>query len=296
MAKSEFDNFIAEDVRKQKGIYMPIKAGMFERMLKKRISLEKLHANPEDEFTFPDIGPNYQIISKYVEDILTAQYMKREPFEKDPIIVEKMHPHGYLILNGHHRWAAAVKMKLKKIRVKITNLASESDIKKILERSNHDKRATLDLDEVVFRSNEDPYLEKALKFPYSIKNKQRIRLGIPSLFYFLTKSGYDIWVYSSKYYSIDDIKEYFRCYHVPVTGIITGMEKKSKQTGDTKANIEKLIANKYTVTLHIDNEMLLRTEKETGEFKEFDIDVPAGEWAQKVITIIEEMEKNEKKI
>ena len=295
MAKSEFDNFVLEDVKKQKGIYMPVKAGMLERMMKKRLPLDKLHPNPEDEFTFQDIGPNYEIVSKYVEDIKMAQDLKTEPFDKDPIIVEKMHPHGYLILNGHHRWAAAVRMKLKKIRVKITNLASESDIRKILEKSKHDKRATLDLDEVIFRSNDDPYLEKALGFPYSLKHKQRIRLGIPALFYYLSKNGYDIWVYSSNYYSIDDIREYFRCYHVHVNGIITGTAKKNKQTESSSANIEKMISNKYAVTLHIDNDMLLRTEKATGEFQEFALDVPPEEWAKKAITIIEEIEKDEKK-
>ncbi|MBP3241914.1 MAG: ParB N-terminal domain-containing protein [Oribacterium sp.] len=33
----------------------------------------------------------------------------------DPIIVEKMYPDGYMILNGHHRWAAATRLGLKKV-------------------------------------------------------------------------------------------------------------------------------------------------------------------------------------
>ena len=27
---------------------------------------------------------------------------------EDPIVVEKVHPDGYMILNGHHRWAASM--------------------------------------------------------------------------------------------------------------------------------------------------------------------------------------------
>ena len=295
MAKSEFDEFVLNDVKKQKGVYMPVKASLAERLTTKHLPIKKLHPNPDDEFAFPDIGPNYQIISKYVEDIMTAYRMKLEPFDDDPIIVEKLHPEGYLILNGHHRWAAAMRMHLKKIRVKIVNLALESDIKKIIEKSEHNKRATLDLDEVVFKSEDKKGLEKPLGFPYNLRYKQRLRLGIPALFYALSKRGYDIWVYSSNYYSIDDIRDFFRCYHVYVDGIITGLAKKNAQTNKKSNKIEKLMSSKYGITLHIDDDMLLRTKKQTAEFEEYKLDVPPEEWAKKAITIIEEIERNEKK-
>ncbi len=295
MAKSEFDEFVQNDVKKQKGVYMPVQASLAERLTTRHLPMEKLHPNPDDEFAFPDIGPNYQIISKYVEDIMTAYRMKLEPFDDDPIIVEKLHPEGYLILNGHHRWAAAMRMHLKKIRVKIVNLALESDIKRIIEKSEHNKRATLDLDEVVFKSEDKKGLEKPLGFPYNLRYKQRLRLGIPALFYALSKRGYDIWVYSSNYYSIDDIRDFFRCYHVYVDGIITGLAKKNAQTNKKSNKIEKLMSSKYGITLHIDDDMLLRTKKQTAEFEEYKLDVPPEEWAKKAITIIEEIERNEKK-
>ena len=295
MAKSEFDEFVLNDVKKQKGVYMPVQASLAERLTTKHLPIKKLHPNPDDEFAFPDIGPNYQIISKYVEDIMTAYRMKLEPFDDDPIIVEKLHPEGYLILNGHHRWAAAMRMHLKKIRVKIVNLALESDIKKIIEKSEHNKRATLDLDEVVFKSGDKKGLEKPLGFPYNLRYKQRLRLGIPALFYALSKRGYDIWVYSSNYYSIDDIRDFFRCYHVYVDGIITGLAKKNAQTNKKSNKIEKLMSSKYGITLHIDDDMLLRTKKQTAEFEEYKLDVPPEEWAKKAITIIEGIERNEKK-
>ena len=295
MAKSEFDEFVQNDVKKQKGVYMPVQASLAERLTTRHLPMEKLHPNPDDEFAFPDIGPNYQIISKYVEDIMTAYRMKLEPFDDDPIIVEKLHPEGYLILNGHHRWAAAMRMHLKKIRVKIVNLALESDIKKIIEKSEHNKRATLDLDEVVFKSEDKKGLEKPLGFPYNLRYKQRLRLGIPALFYALSKRGYDIWVYSSNYYSIDDIRDFFRCYHVYVDGIITGLAKKNAQTNKKSNKIEKLMSSKYGITLHIDDDMLLRTKKQTAEFEEYKLDVPPEEWAKKAINIIEEIERNEKK-
>ena len=290
MVKSEFDTFLQEEVEKQKGVAYPVKASVFERLRVKKAACTKLHPNPEDEFTFPDIGPNYGIISNYEKMILDNLRAKLPVFE-EPIIVEKLHPHGYLILNGHHRWAAALRLKVGKVPVKIINLAQESDIRKILEKSKHDKRATFDMDEVVFRSENDPYLEKKLGFPYSLKHKSRIRLGIPALFYTLSKNGYDIWLYSAKYESIDDIRDFFRCYGVHVDGIITGMAKDKKSTTGSKAGVEKLIANKYTVTLHVDNDMILRTEKNAGTFRKFQLD--AGEnWSKEAIAVIGELEKH----
>ncbi|MBE5862690.1 MAG: transcriptional regulator [Lachnospiraceae bacterium] len=289
MAKSEFDLFLQEEVKKQEGVAYPVKAGVFERMMINQLPCDKLHPNPQDEFTFPDIGPNYEIISNYERTIMN-NIRTRQPIFDDPIMVEKLHPHGYLILNGHHRWAAAKRLRIPKIPVEIINLALESDIKKILENSQHDKRATFDMDEVVFRPEDAPYLEKKLGFPYSIKHKKRIRLGIPALFYNLSKSGYDIWLYSSNYESIDDVRDYFRCYGVHVDGIITGMAKDKKNTASRKAGMEKLIANKYAVTIHVDNDMILRTEKSTGEFQEFPLD-PGENWSKEAVAVIGELEK-----
>lgn len=292
MAKSEFDIFLQEEVAKQKGVAYPVKAGLLERLIVKQAACSKLHPNPEDEFTFPSIGPNYEIISNYEKQIINNVRIKLPPFE-EPIMAEKLHPQGYLILNGHHRWAAAMRLKLKKIPVKIINLAQESDIQKILENSKHDKRATLDLDEVVFRPEDAPFLEKKLGFPYGLKHKKRIRLGIPALFYYLSKNGYDVWVYSASYYSIDDVRDFFRCYGVHVDGIITGMAKDKKSTETSKAGMEKLIANKYSVTLHVDNDMILRTRKNSGEFQEFPLD-PGENWSKEAIAAIGELEKNDK--
>ena len=292
MAKSAFDDYIQEEIRKQQGVAFPIKAGILERLIIKKAPCTKLHPNPEDEFSFPSIGPNYEIVSNYEKQISINLNRNLPPFE-EPILVEKLRPNGYMILNGHHRWAAATRLKVKRIPIKIVNLAQESDIRKILENSKHDKRATLDLDEVVFRADDAPYLEKKLGFPYSIKYKRRIMLGIPALFYFLSKKGYDIWVYSANYYSIDDVRDFFRCYGVHVDGIITGMVANKKMAENRRAGMEKLMANKYSVTLHVDNDMILRTEKNTGEFQEFELK-PGENWSKDAIAIIGELEKNEK--
>lgn len=293
MAKTEFDEFVAHDVKKQKGISHPVKASTLERFFVKKVSFESLHPNANDEFTFSEIGPSYKIIAEYEENFRHC-IRRNQPVEMEPLTVEKLSPKGYLILNGHHRWAAAKKVGLKKLPVKIVNLAQESDIKKILENSKHNKRVTLDLDEVVFKSNDDPYLEKRLHFPFNLKFKKRIRLGIPALFYFLSKNGYDIWVYSANYYSIDDVKSFFRHYSVNVDGIITGTAKKKQNPTKADAEMEQLIANKYQETLHIDNDLILLTHKETDDFQEYELNANAEDWSRKAITIIGEIENARK--
>ena len=187
-----------------------------------------------------------------------------------------------------------MRVGIKKVPVKIVNQATESDIQKILENSRHDKRVALDLDEVIFRPDDYPHLEKALGFPRNLKYKQRIRLGTPALFYYLAKNGYDIWVYAHEYYSIDDIRGFFKGYSVYVDGIITGIGKKQKAELESAKRVEKMISNKYTETIHIDNDMIIVTRGKTGDFEEYELNCPEEEWAKTAITILGEIEKKEK--
>ena len=78
MAKTEFDNYIADEVSKLKGVYMPVKAGLLERLFKKRLHMNKLHPNPDDEFAFPDIGPYYEIVSGYEKAIRHQKEVQRD--------------------------------------------------------------------------------------------------------------------------------------------------------------------------------------------------------------------------
>lgn len=291
MAKTQLSEYVSNDIEKQKGVYMPVRAGLIERMLVRKALCSKLHPNAEDEFSIDSVGPSYRIIGEYEKKFREAMQFERKIFD-EPLLVEKLRPKDYLLLNGHHRWAAAMRCQIKKVPIKIINCASESDIKKILEKSNHDKRVAIDLDEVVFRPADYQYLEKkSFSFPLSLRFNQRIRLGVPALFYFLSKHGYDIWVYASDFYSIDDIQKFFKTYSVHVDGIITGYGKRQNRT-ESEIRMEKLISNKYSMTLHIDNDMVIETHGKTKEFNEYKINSSGEDWSKNTIAIIEEIEKN----
>jgi len=292
MAKTQLIEYVLNDIDKQKGVALPVHASLLERLIVRKTSCKNIHPNPEDEFSIEKVGPSYRIIGEYEAKFRDALRMERTPID-DPLMVEKLRPHGYMLLNGHHRWAAAMRCGIKKVPIKIINCATESDIETILAKSQHDKRASIDLDEVIFRSSDYKYLEKkAFIFPLSIRFKKRIRLGIPALLYNLSKSGYDIWVYARDFYSIDDIQKFFKAYSVHVDGILTGVDKHTQNKSEMAARLRELINNKYDTTLHIDNSAIVETHGKTGEFKEYEINVPEEDWAKRAIAIIEEIEKS----
>lgn len=283
--KTDLAKFVAEEIKKYEGIMVPVKAGTSERLLVKKVPVEKLHPNPDDEFCSSEVGPNYSIYNRYVRAFQRFGSMDQSVLD-EPITVQKVHPDGYMILNGHHRWAAAMRVGIKMIPVKIVNLTSEVDIKKMLKASIHNKRVTLDLDEVVFCSEEDDIPERPLPFPMNKVFVERIRLGIPALLHFLGQKGYDVWVYSSNYYSLDYIQKFFKRYSVKVDGVVTGIARKDKNFEETRKRAESLITDKYIETIHVDRNNLVRIFKENSNYEEYEIKTSSANWSRKVMKII----------
>ena len=288
---TKFDAFIAEEIKKIKGVYVPVKAGILRRALIRWAPCKKLHPNPDDEFCMPKVGPNYGIISDYMNRFREERRHSRQ-YCDERLVVERIRPDGYLILNGHHRWAAALRLGYGRIPIEIVDLTDETDIREILKNSKHDKRVALDLDEVVFVSGDVP-AEKPLPFPTRKVYKERLRLGVPALFRYLNKNGYDVWVYTAGYYSADYIRRPFKKYHVHISGAVTGLGRKTADGAKVRKEMETLIGNKYPVTIHVDNDMLLRVSGATKEVGEYGIGGASAEWSQRVMEIIKKIERHE---
>ncbi len=118
--RSTFYEYVKEDLAAYEGRREVVRANLIERLVVRRLSPEDMHANPDDEFSDPAIGPSDRIISEYAHQ-LSWLYRDNEPVFPSPIVVYKLASDGYLILNGHHRWAAAIKCGLKKVRAVIMN-------------------------------------------------------------------------------------------------------------------------------------------------------------------------------
>ena len=289
--QTQFESFLAEQIERYRGVTVPVKASVFERMFVKKAPCGRLHPNPDDEFCDPAVGPNYGIVSRYEETIRHAVRNAQKEYIQEPLIVEKIHPDGYRILNGHHRWAAAMRMGVRQVPVEIVNLTQAADIQKMLQNASHDRRVTLDLDEVVFCTDEAVPAEKALPFPIGKRYRERLLRGIPALFHYLKTNGYDIWVYTAKYYSFEYIRSYFRHYSVRLDGIITGSARKGWMSEETKKRMEELMRNQYKETLHIDSASVVRTGHIGKRYEVHSFEAPAAEWAQTVMKIVEGIAK-----
>ena len=119
-SKSALLTSVLEDVEKYKNKRQIVRASLVERLLVRKVPVSKLHPNPDDEFSMAHIGPSDSIVQKYS---LEARYLVEhdEAVFPEPIIVQKMQEDGYMILNGHHRWAGAVRAMIPKVRVVIVN-------------------------------------------------------------------------------------------------------------------------------------------------------------------------------
>ena len=118
--RSSFYPYVQEDLDAYEGKRDVVRVSLLERLVVRSIPPQEMHVNPDDEFADPEIGPSDRIINEYAHEI-PQLYMNREPIFPNPIMVYKMAEGGYLILNGHHRWAAAIKQGLKKVRAAIMN-------------------------------------------------------------------------------------------------------------------------------------------------------------------------------
>ena len=283
---TDFEKYLAQRLEEDRGVLVPVKASLFELMFVKKTDCRKLHPNPEDEFCDPNIGPNDEIIGKYTEMIRI-----NGNFGGKPLIVQKVNPDGYMILNGHHRWAAALRTGLNPVLISIVNVTQDKDIERMIQNSKNDKRVTLDLDEVAFCKDDGMPAEKPLRFPYNKMYKERIRQGIPALLLFLGRQGYDIWVYTAEYYSIEYLRGYFKQYSVKVDGIVTGTAKKRGES----PQMAKLLANQYVETLHIDNDMILRTWQDSRDFEEYPIEAEPSAWSRRVMEIVKRIRRGEEK-
>ena len=74
--------------------------------------------------------------------------------------------------------------------------------------------------------------------------------------------------------------------------MITAIGKRAKASGDAGKNLEKLITNKYSSTVHIDNDMVLQILRGTKDFREFPLSGEDAAWSQEVMDAIAQIEES----
>ena len=111
---------VQEDISKYGEKRSVVRASIVDILTVKKLSPDQMHANPDDDFSNPKVGPNEEIVDKYIEEAQQNMMSGMTSFE-EPIMVAKMEQGDYMIVNGHHRWAAAVKLGRDKVRVVVVN-------------------------------------------------------------------------------------------------------------------------------------------------------------------------------
>jgi len=89
------------------------KASYIERKFTKSTNISNLYGNSDDPFF--KVAPSDTAIKKHMT------YITYNGTIEEPILVRKLASGGYEIVNGHHRWAAAIKKGLKNIPIEIEN-------------------------------------------------------------------------------------------------------------------------------------------------------------------------------
>ena len=89
----DFQKEILDAMKDYSSLARPVKASFLERMFIEKAPVLKLYPNPDDEFTNPEIGPNYEIVGNYVDNIVAYDKYSRVP-KIEPIIVEKISTGG----------------------------------------------------------------------------------------------------------------------------------------------------------------------------------------------------------
>lgn len=271
---NDYVECVLNDVEKYNNVRQTIKAGIRERFFLKYVDPKKLHPNPSDEFSQAEVGPNLGIVSDYVGQIRFNQQHDIDIFE-EPVIAQKMLPDGYLLLNGHHRWFAALRMGINKLHVKIVNVVGEEDVKRMLDSTNNDMLVSFDFDEVLTSldtNNQAAVINKLFEHKFD----ERLRIGAPEVISMLQSKGYDVCIYTAGYLSEEEINDFFSMYDVTVNIILNGFndKRKNNHAAGTKG-IKDLAENKYKKIVHIDNESISIVNHETKELESYDID---GDW------------------
>ena len=275
----EYKRLVVDDIKSFEGLNHPVRAGIAERLIRRNAKTSSLHPNPDDEFADPKIGPNYEIVANYVRSIKRALDYDEKPFE-DPIYVEKMSTGGLMILNGHHRWMAAVRIGCSRLPVKIVNVTSAESIRDTLRRSERKYCVSFDLDEVLLTDGNIYPADRNLVFPFNLLYKKTLRKNAVFLVKELQKAGFDVWIYTGNFYSEEYIRLLFRLHRAKVDGIVNGLSKR-KNTG-----LKKEFTGKYEYSLHIDNGELVCVNTAAKEFSTVEISSDPGSWASEAMKAV----------
>ena len=277
VTNEEYNEYVTEDLKNYEGLLHPAKSSFLLRATPKKIDPRRLHPNPNDEFAMADVGPNWNIVGDYEKSVRLHLRRAEDIFDDDPIIVTRLDKGGYMILNGHHRWLACLKLRVSKVPVQIVNVTLDEDVYKVINKSKRNKCVTIDFDEVLFADIFQEEVEE-IPFPQKLIYKKNLRDKTALLIGEFQRMGFDVWVYTGSYLSEQYIQGLFLTNHCRVDGIVNGLNGKKNPH-----KLRDIFRTKYGTIMHVDNEMLTVVNPRTKKYEIVDINVSEEGWASTVV-------------
>ena len=90
---------------------------------------------------------------------------------------------------------------------------------------------------------------------------------------------------------MDYLNHYFKAYRTWVSGVVTGMSRNKGSM--SSGSMEKLLRGRYTVTVHIDRDTVLRVDSHTRQYQEFRLSGSPTAWSQEIMDIFEGFDSHE---
>lgn len=156
-------------------------------------------------------------------------------------------------------------------------------------------RISFDLDDTLFVSEEKFKTEQALRFPFCMIYKERLRLGTIKLMKYIYQQGMELWIYTTSYRSERYIQGLFHCYGIKLDYIVNGRKHaKEVQAGHIEGMPSKY-PSKYRIDLHIDDDRSVAENGKIYGFHVFIVGSQDDDWVDNIIKEIEKIRKKRKR-
>ena len=144
-------------------------------------------------------------------------------------------------------------------------------------------KISFDLDDVLFVSPEKYETEPALRFPFNLLFKDRLRKGTVKLIHELQKRGFEVWVYTSSFRQERYIRSLFQRYGVHIDQVVNGQRHEEEVQRGRKTRLPQKMPNFYHISLHVDDEKSIEKSGRMYGFRTFRVFEPDSGWAKKVL-------------
>jgi hypothetical protein len=150
-------------------------------------------------------------------------------------------------------------------------------------------KVSFDLDDTLFVSEEKFKVEPALRFPWNLIYKERLRAGTIELMNYIRQAGIELWIYTTSFRSEKYIRGMFRHYGVKLDQVVNGSRHAQEVQKGHSEGMPSKYPSKYRIDLHIDDDISVAQNGRTYGFKVFTVGCPDDEWANKIIAEIDKI-------